>query len=309
MKKLITTLSLLCIATYIVAQECDLPLSIAYARDSEQVLPSVRQTLSNKLKQILTQNGVSGDYYYEQFAIVPRFEVIEKHVIQGPPIKQVYNLTLYLEIRNTIENNVLAMYSTDINTVGENETKAYIGAVRQITIQSGQIKDFISSGRKKILAYYDKNYQRIIQKAAQLSGMNKNEEALYHLMSIPECCSGYQQAMNEAQVVFQKYTDRSGERQLMQAKAIWASGISDNAAREAAYLLTQIDPSSKAYKEAGNLLNEIKEKASVNTPWNFRLKVYNDAVSLEQQRIEAAKAVGVAFGEGQKETMELLFVR
>jgi hypothetical protein len=311
MRKLITTTFLLCASMVIVAQECDLPLSIAFAKDSEHIPTSVQRSLANKLKQVLTQNGVSGDFYYEQFALVPKFEVVDKHVVPGPPPKYVYNLTLYLEIRNTTENNVFAMSSLEINTVGENETKAYMGAVRQIAPQSSQIKSLISMGRKKIQTYYDKNYQRIIQKAQQLSGMNKNEEALYHIMSIPECCSGYQVAMKEAQAIFQKYTDRNGEQLLMQAKAIWAAGNNEKAAREAAYLLTQIDPSSKAYKEAGALLNEIKEKSSANAPWNFKLKVYNDAVSLEQQRIEAAKAVGVAFGEGQPDYMssDLIFVR
>lgn len=309
MKKLITAIFLLCVSLAAEAQECDLPLSIAYANDSEQMPPSVLRSLANRLKQVLTQNGVTGDYYYEQFALIPRFEVVDKYVIPGPPVKQVYNLTLCLEIRNVTERNVFATTSLEINAIGENETKAYMGAVSQIGAQSSQIKSLVCMGRKKIQAYYDENYQHIIQKARQLSGMNKYEEALYHIMSIPECCSGYRMAMKEAQSIFQKYTDRDGERLLMQAKAMWAAGHDDRTAREAACLLTQIDPSSKAYQEAGAVLNEIKGKASANAPWNFNLKAYNDAVSLEQQRIEAAMAVGMAFGKGQKESKELLFIK
>lgn len=310
MKRLLFFIQLLCTSAFMMAQECDLPLSVAFSTESEQIPQAAERAIANKLKQILTQNGVSGTLEFEQFALVPKFEFLDKHIVAGPPVKHVYNLSITLEIRDTQENTLFSTYTTDINAVGENETKAYMAAVRQIAPQSQQIKDFISRGRAKITAYYNKNYQRIIQKARLLSKMNKNEEALYHIMSIPECCSGYASAMEEALSIFQTHIDREGERLLMKARAIWAAGHNDKAAAEAAYLLTRIDPSSKAYSQANALLGEIKEKSSKNAPWNYEMQVYKDAVSLQQQRIEAARAVGVAFGKGQQQqTTNLMFVR
>lgn len=310
MRRLLFFIQLLCVSAYMMAQECDLPLSVAFSTESEALPVSTQRALANKLKQILTQNGVSGILEYEQFALVPKFEFLDKHIVAGPPVKHVYNLNVILEIRDTQESTLFSTYSTEVNGVGENETKAYMSAIRQIGPQSRQIKDFISRGRAKITSYYDKNFQRIIQKARLLSKMNKNEEALYHLMSIPECCSGYAAAMEEALSIFQTHIDREGEKLLMKARAIWAAGNNDKAAADAAYLLTQIDPSSKAYPQASKLLEEIKQKSSKNAPWNFKMQVYKDAVSLEGQRIEAAKAVGVAFGKGQpKEKNNFMFVR
>lgn len=310
MKRLLFFIQLLCTSAFMMAQECDLPLSVAFSTESEQIPQAAERAIANKLKQILTQNGVSGTLEFEQFALVPKFEFLDKHIVAGPPVKHVYNLSITLEIRDTQENTLFSTYTTDINAVGENETKAYMAAVRQIAPQSQQIKDFISRGRTKITAYYNKNYQRIIQKARVMSKMNKNEEALYHIMSIPECCSGYASAMEEALSIFQTHIDREGERLLMKARAIWAAGHNDKAAAEAAYLLTRIDPSSKTYSQANALLGEIKEKSSKNAPWNYEMQVYKDAVSLQQQRIEAARAVGVAFGKGQQQqTTNLMFVR
>lgn len=310
MKRLLLFILLLCTSTFMMAQECDLPISVAFSTESEQIPQAAQRAIANKLKQILTQNGVSGVLEYEQFALVPKFEFLDKHIVAGPPVKHVYNLSITLEIRDTQESTLFSTYTTEVNAVGENETKAYMAAIRQIGPQSQQIKAFISRGRSKITAYYDKNYQRIIQKARLLSKMNNNEEALYHIMSIPECCTGYATAMDEALSIFQTHIDREGEGVLMKARAIWAAGNNDEAAAEAAYLLTQIDPSSKAYKQASALLGEIKEKSSKNAPWNFEMQVYNDAVSLQKQRIEAAKAVGVAFGKGQqRQTTNLMFVR
>lgn len=309
MRRLFIIIQLLCASVTLMAQECDLPLSIAFANDAEHIPQAAERSIANRLKQILTQNGVSGNLAFEQFALIPKFEFLDKYVVAGPPVKHVYNLNLILEIRDTQEGTVFATYSSEINAVGENETKAYMAAIRQVAPQSQQIKSFISRGRTKITLYYNKNYQRIIQKARLLSGMNKDEEALYHIMSIPECCDGYATAMQEGLHIYQKLIDREGEKLLMKARAIWAAGNNDEAASDAAFLLTQIDPSSKAYKQAGSLLNEIKAKSSKNAPWNFEMQVYKDAVSLQEQRIAAAKAVGVAFGQGQQQQTNLLFVR
>jgi hypothetical protein len=69
---------------------------------------------------------------------------------------------------------------------------------------------------------------------------------------------------------------------------------------EAANLLAQIDPESNSYAAAGELMREIKAKAEKNTPWDIGLKVYEDSVDLEKQRLEAAKEVAVTFAKNQK---------
>jgi hypothetical protein len=47
-------------------------------------------------------------------------------------------------------------------------------------------------------------------------------------------------------------------------------------------------------------MREIKAKAEKNTPWDIGLKVYEDSVDLEKQRLEAAKEVAVTFAKNQK---------
>ena len=66
--------------------------------------------------------------------------------------------------------------------------------------------------------------------------------------------------------------------------------------------MAQIDPESTSYKDAGKLMNEIKEKAEANTPWDFSMKVYEDSINLEEQRLNAAKEVAIAYAENQQES-------
>ncbi len=182
---------------------------------------------------------------------MPTFSVIDKHIVAGPPSNVAYNFSVTLEVLDTQEKTVLSSTSLDINAVGENDTKAYMSAVKKIQPQSPKFQDFLKDARGKIQSYYDNNYTRIIQKAKTLSGMERNAEALYHILSIPECCKGYDAAMKEALVIYQKYADIEGEKLLMKARAVWSPGDNDEAATEAAQLLVGISPSSKAYKDAG----------------------------------------------------------
>ena len=308
MKKLKSTILLFCLTAGCWAQECDLPMGVAFLADAEPMPAAVQRSITGKLRQVLTQNGISGGITTNQFALVPVFDVVSKHIVPGPPAQTVYNLNFRLEVRETATNTVFASYSADVNAVGENQTKAYQEAVRQLAPASKPIKEFVEQSRQKIVAYYEKNYETLAARARSLLAMNQHEEALCLMLSVPECCSHYAKAQAATLEIFQKYVDYAGERLLQEARAIWSANNNRKDANEAALLLTQIEPSSSAYKPAAKLLDEMKEKASANEPWDFRMKAYNDLISIEQQRIEAAKSVGVAFGQNQQpSTTNLMF--
>ena len=61
--------------------------------------------------------------------------------------------------------------------------------------------------------------------------------------------------------------------------------------------LAKILPDAGCYGDAMALYKEIKGK--VLDDWKFEMKIYQDGVDLEKQRIEAARAIGVAYGEHQ----------
>lgn len=65
--------------------------------------------------------------------------------------------------------------------------------------------------------------------------------------------------------------------------------------------LAGIDPSSSAYSGAQALVKEMGKTVKSDRDFELRDK-YHDKVALEKSRIEAARAVGVAFGNGQKPT-------
>ena len=312
MKKIILFMFCMFITFGCIAQNCDLPISIAFSQENESIsIPeSAKNILVDKLHQVLTANGISGNMDFDQFALVFDCHIVDKHVVSGPPINIVYNLSFTFKVVDTYEKTVFSTYSIDVDATGENETKAFISGVKQIKTKNQNIENFIDQARLKIIAYYDKNYNRIIQKAKVLSDMNKYDEALCHVMSVPECCEKYSVAMKIALPIYRKYIEREGNILLRKAEAVWASKNNDEGASEAASLLIQIDPDASCYGKAKLLLNEIKNKSSKSEPWNFIMKQYDDSVSLENQRISAARAVGVAYGQGQRnQTTNLMFLK
>lgn len=302
---------MLTMAMRLCAQTCDLPISIAFENDETAQLPaSVRQQIVSKMKQLLTANGVAGDIRYSQFVLIPHVNTVDKHVVAGPPAKVVMTLNVNLDIRDTSEGTVMSTYSTDVNAVGNSETMTLMQGVRQIASGNSDVKAFVETARSKIVDYYDRNSKNIMKKAQTLAGTDHYDEALYHLMSVPECCVSYDEVSEMAMTIYQLRADREGQKLLTEAQAIWAAGNDEDAAVRAAELLSQIDPDAVCYNKALQLLGEIQKKSSTKAVWNVEMKKFDAEVDIRKRKIDAAKAIGVAYGNGQQpQTTNLVFAQ
>jgi tetratricopeptide (TPR) repeat protein len=280
------------------AQNCEIPL-MAVVYDNNNALPDdAEQYLKDKLIRIITQNGVNSNGNYAQFMLSARIALLTKDILPGPPINisQTMNVSFY--IVDYFGEKVLATSNIEIQAVGNNETKAYINGIRNISENNKDIVRFVREGKEKIIAYYDANYANIINKAKNLAGMKRYEEALFYLTSIPECGKGYDLAMASCREIYQKYINQTCLENLNLARTAWLSEQDAGGAEKAGCYLVNIYPDAGCYNEAMKLYEEIKGR--VHEDRTFELKRYNDNVSLETQRIEAYKAVGVAFGKGQQ---------
>ena len=300
MRKILSLFIISIISMVLQAQDCELPIAVAFKTTPQPVTNSTQRMVANKLRQLLSANGVSGSLDFHSFALVPEFEVMGKSVTPGPPKQIVYQLMLSLKVMNIDDGVVFSSYSTEMNGVGTSESAAYSDAVKRLSPKNQEMKHFIFEAQDRIIDYYNKNAERTLAKARMLAKTRKYDEALYVLMSIPECTNGYDAAMQMMVEVWQARVNLEGMKLLTKAQAIWGARTDSEAAMEAANLLAQIDPESNSYAAAGELMREIKAKAEKNTPWDIGLKVYEDSVDLEKQRLEAAKEVAVTFAKNQK---------
>ncbi|MDE7397669.1 MAG: hypothetical protein K2M98_08085, partial [Muribaculum sp.] len=165
-------------------------------------------------------------------------------------------------------------------------------------------------GSQKIVDYFNANYPAIIKRAQAAQSAREYDEALFILTAIPECCNGYEQAMDMVGQIYKQRVDYDGAQLLAQANAEWAADPTDAGASKAGALLAQIDPMSASYPAALQLQEKIAKVVKAN--WDYEnKKKYEDEMALKREQlhadtqikkayIEAARAVGVAYGSGPK---------
>ncbi len=289
------------IGVNIASAQCDIHLMVAPVTQGEEIPDEVNDMLMSRLSTAITATGVTANPDLDRFFVTGKISHLYKDVVAGPPMNHVIHSTLTLYIGDNISQKIYATTNYELRGAGTSETRAFVNAFRQLNGKNNQLQKFVEQGSKKIIDYYNKEYPNLIKKAQQASALRNYDEALSIVATIPECCTGYNEANELILSIYSKYINYEGQMLLSQAKAAWATSPDEYGAKKAFAFLVQIDPDASCYGEATSLHNEIKKIVKEN--WDFEMKEkYNNEVDIEKRKIEAARAVGVAFGNGQKET-------
>ncbi|MGB0886924.1 MAG: hypothetical protein ACPGSL_02270 [Vicingaceae bacterium] len=258
-----------------------------------------RKNLTNKLKQVVTRNGLGGSPFNTRFIISANVSVMSKDILPGPPPMHAYNLDITLYIGDGIEGTVFASETISVKGVGTNENKAYISALKRISPKNPDVQAFVKTGKEKIIQYYKDNCDLIIKKANTLADQNKYEQAIYMLSAIPSACEEcYVKAMNAIKPIYKKQIDRDCKIKLQKATGIWNAAQDMAAAEEAGRMLASIDPDASCAPQARTLANKIaaKVKQIDAREWKYIVKDQQQ----ESERIKAIRDIGVAYGKGPK---------
>lgn len=254
--------------------------------------------LYSKLNYILTQNGIASTDIFNRFflAVVP--VPITQDIVPGAPTRIAQNIEFTFYIADYTTQTIFSSTSVKAKGIGTNATKSLLNAVSNINTNSPQFKEFVEKGRQKIISYYDQQASKLITQAQSLAKRKEYEAALFLLIDIPIDCQQYDKYIQAINDIYQQYIDYTCYINLHQAKALWMSAQDAIGAMQAGEYLASIMPEAACYDDAVTLYNEIKSK--VFDDWKFEMKKYQDGVDIEKQRIEAARAVGIAFGKGQQ---------
>lgn len=260
-----------------------------YLSDKVQIPTEARNQFETKLTQIASINGMGGNNYNPRFIITANVNVLTKDVVAGPPQMIAQNVEIVLFIGDAITNTVYATTSLNLKGVGTNENKAFIEAIKNIKPQSEAIKNFIESGKTKILEYYNTQCDFIIKEAQTLQGQDKFEEAIYKLTQVPEVCkSCYEKCLDAIKPIYLSMLDKDCKTKLNQAKLKWNASQSIKGAEDAAEILNTIDINSPCQTEVAKFSTSIKNKLNEDERrrWEFKMKQYNDKIAMakEQQR-------------------------
>lgn len=279
--------------------DCDIHLMVAPVEQGEDVPAESNSALMSRLENAITASGVTADSNYGQFFVTGRFDHIYYDVLPGPPMQHAMHSDLTLYIGDVVGHKVFASTTFNLRGVGTSQQRAFINAMSYISKNNNKLERFIDEAKDKIIAYYDSHYRQLLTEAASAAATHEYEKALYLTTQIPSCCTGYSQAVDATKKYFKAYVDEQGRALLIAAKGEWAKAPDASCVDAAWAYLMQIDPSSSAYPEAEKLVNEILATSKDDKRFETREK-YHDSVNTERRIIDAARQVGVAYGNGQQ---------
>jgi len=269
---------------------------------SEKLPPGAAEHLRNKLDQVATANGLGQDTRNAPFIISANVITMGKEIAPTAPPKHVLNLDVTIAIGNGVDGVKFGSVTKSVKGIGDNETKAYIDALKNIKAKDEELAELIGSSKTRIIEYYNSQCDLIIQRAMGLSGQEKFAEAMNELMAVPEVCKDcHALAMEAAGSVYRAKLERECQVNMALAKAAVAE---ENFGEAARILSTSIQPGASCYDDASKLMADITKRADAQNKrnWNFAMKVWDDGVDIRKQEIAAYRAVGVAYGQNQQPT-------
>lgn len=279
----------------------------AYVSPQVEGLPSsAKSMLTNKLAQIASKYGMSGSVLNPRFIITPNITVLTKDLTATAPPMTAMTLEITFYIGDGIDGKLFSSTSIEVKGVGTNETKAYIAAIKQIKPAHPDLQYLVEEGKTKIIEYYNSNCDFIIKGAQALESQNEFESAILRLTSVPEVCKEcYDKCMDAVGPIYKKQIDRECELKLSEAKNAWNSGQDMAAANNAGYYLSGIDPNSACFNEVKALTDQIaiRIKEMDQREWDFKLKQQQDGIDVRKARINAARDIGVAYGNNQPKSI------
>jgi len=280
-------------------------LNVFIPEQVEGIPAGSKSLLINKLTQAATKKGMAGGGPQSRFLLTANMDVLSKDVVPGAPNKHAYQFEVSLFIVDFIDKNIVSSTSFEVKGVGNNENKAFTGAIRTIDLKNPKVDQFFDEGKIKIIEYYNSRCDFVIARAKALAAQRQFEDAMNNLASIPEVSKDcYMKAMNEIGPIYKEFADYNCQILINVATSCWAARPNSEGAQLAGAVLSQIDPGSICYAESRQLISRMEQKVlkDENRDWKFIEKVLDNEVMLESLRIRAWRDVGVAWGKGQQPT-------
>lgn len=304
MKKIYSFVLASAIGFSIASADCQIDLQVLTPSGSD-VPEATAKALASRLTTAAAASGAVSANAGSPFYLTARFDHLNTGVLPGPPKQNTLTTELTLLIGNMETETVIASTTMTLKGVGNSDQKAFLNAMRGINANNATLRNFIASGRDKIVEYYNTATPQLLARADKAASLGDYAQALFLVSQVPECSEAYSSALPAVKKYYSLYADREGEMLLKKANTLWAADQSAAGAERAAAFLAQIPVGSKYEDDADALLKEISAQLKDDHKFETRQK-YQDALDLDKRRIDAAKQVGTAWGNGQKSNTTII---
>ena len=280
---------------------------------ADEAIPSEAVSiLENKLVMALTANGFADNGYAERFVLTAKADVVSKDIVPSIPPRISQKIDITLAVGDIVENKVYSTYTMTTIGTGTNDTKAFVSAFTKINPQKDELQNMLAEAKTKIVDYYTENTDEIINNAKALAAMQKYDEAIFRLMSVPNIYNkGYKDCQSAAVAIYQQKINHEAETLLAKAKNIWASSPNDTGAQQVAELISKINPEADNYQSVETFRKQVEDKLQddAKREWEFLMKQYENNQAFKQSIVSACRDIGVAYGKGQPKSTTTTIVR
>lgn len=280
---------------------------------ADEAIPSEAVSiLENKLVMALTANGFADNGYAERFVLTAKADVVSKDIVPSIPPRISQKIDITLAVGDIVENKVYSTYTMTTIGTGTNDTKAFVSAFTKINPQKDELQNMLAEAKTKIVDYYTENTDEIINNAKALAAMQKYDEAIFRLMSVPNIYNkGYKDCQSAAVAIYQQKINHEAETLLAKAKNIWASSPNDTGAQQVAELISKINPKADNYQSVETFRKQVEDKLQddAKREWEFLMKQYENNQAFKQSIVSACRDIGVAYGKGQPRSTTTTIVR
>jgi hypothetical protein len=227
-----------------------------YIPEDGNIKPAAFKIFETRLNAITSANGLGGSGMFQRFVISGKVNELSKNIVVGPPDQIVLELEVNFVIADAIDGTVFSTESLTFQSIGDNETKAYIEALKKIKPSDKKIQAFIELGKNKIIEYYNSKCDFILKQSTTLANQKEYDKALYNLAEVPEVCkSCYDKSMDLSVKIYNDKMENECQQNISLANSLIATDQWD----EAAKYISFYTPDMKCYAEIKVLLAKITD--------------------------------------------------
>lgn len=284
-------------------------LAISFSENQQNMMDfSILEKLEGKLTQLLSNNGIVSTSYNNGLLLQPSLVTIGNDVVEGGMQNlNVTRIMLQLLIKQDQTNIIFSSFSKELKGTGRTQQLAINNAINSLKSNDAALLTFIEKGKMKLQDYYQSNCTKILNDANNLKKTARYEESLALLMSVPETASCYKSAQNTSLEVYKNYQKKLCAENIRQANML----ITERDYSSAFNALSEVGVDSPCAAQSNALIKSIDSKISAEEKkqWEVQMKVYNDAVALEKQRINAIKDIAVSYYKSQRRPNQIIIVK
>ncbi len=274
-------------------------------QDDTEIPTASQHTLAMKLRQMSDGKGIGGDLKNPRFVITVVTNILSEEVTTTAPPMIVLNLEMNFFIGDGIKGKVFAIMTKNVKGVGTNKTKAYNSAINSIATTDSITRNFVRTGKLKIVEYYETKCDEVTREADLLVAANEYDKAIYYLSLVPkECSTCFDKSLKILRKIVPERAAFNCQSLLLKAQAQWAASLNEDGADSVAHTLSQIgiNATPECKKEINKLIAEMSKtiRERNNIEWKFKEELYKEKMNDVELVKKLSREMAVEYAKKQQ---------